>query len=149
MSTYTFLPNSMELQQKLWEKIDFNPKNRKKTIKNVGVKGLKFKNLKFRLLEALNNCLLDIHVQFNWSLTKTEQVDRFFHQILPNFAVKRIKIEKFKIPASRGPAECPDTHSCQISLCCDKNEGGDKFLTKSKHLDKFGRKRVKIQNSGF
>ena len=65
MSPYTSLPDFMELQQKLKEKIDFNPKNRKKPIKNVGVKGLKFKNLKIRPIEALNNCLLDIHVQFN------------------------------------------------------------------------------------
>ena len=76
----------------------FQPKRTgKKPIKNVGVKGLKFKNLKFRLLEALNNCFLDIHLHFNWSLTKTEQVDRFFYQILPNFDKferKRVKIEK-------------------------------------------------------
>ena len=59
------------------------------------------------LLEALNNCLLDIYVQFNWSLMKTEEVDRCFHQIVPNFdkfGRKRVKTEKFKIPASRRPA---------------------------------------------
>ena len=55
---------------------------------------------------------------------KTEEVDRCFHQIVPNFdkfGRKRVKIEKFKIPASRGPAEFLDTHPCQISLSYDEN----------------------------
>ena len=89
----------------------------------MGVKWLKFKNLKFRLLEALDNFLLDMcNIIDLWQ--KTEQVDRFFHHILPNFdnfGPKRIKIVKFKIPACRGPAECIDTHSCQISLSYDEN----------------------------
>ena len=54
----------MKLSQKLRVKIDFNQTTGKNQIKNVGVKGLKLKKLKFWLLEALNNCLLDIYVHF-------------------------------------------------------------------------------------
>ena len=101
-------------------------KRRKKSINHVGAKGLKLKKLRFQLQRGLRNYLFDIHGQFNSFLTKTVQVDSLFHQILPifnKFGRKRVKIEKFKIPASRGPAGCPDTHSCQISLSCDKNCG--------------------------
>ena len=73
------------LKQKLCEKIDFLPKSREKLIKNVGAKGLKFKILTFQCLRGLKNCLFDIHVQFNRSVTETMHVDNFFHKILPNF----------------------------------------------------------------
>ena len=46
-------------------------------------------------------------------LTKSKNFDKFGR--------KRVKIQKFKIPASRGPAEFLDTHPCQISLSYDKN----------------------------
>ena len=61
----------------------FLPKYGKKLIKNVDLKGLKFTNLRYQLLEHLNKYLHDTHVQFNWFLTKIVKVDRF---LSPNFA---------------------------------------------------------------
>ena len=59
MSIYTFVSYFMELRQKRREEIDFYQKKREKLIENVGLKGLKFTNLKYQLVEALNNYLGD------------------------------------------------------------------------------------------
>ena len=54
---------------------------------------------------------------------KTEGGDRFLtkSENFDKFGRKRVKIQKFKIPASRGPAEFLDTYPCQISLSYDEN----------------------------
>ena len=99
-------------------------KRRKKSINDVGAKGLKLKKLRFQLQGGLRNYLFDIHGQFNSFLPKTAQVDSLFNQILPifnKFGHKRVKIEKLKIQASSRPGECPHTHSCQNSWNYNKN----------------------------
>ena len=60
----------------------------------------------FWLQEDEGNVQIHIRVKFNGSLTKTIQVYRFLHPILPNFdkyGRERVKLEKkISILASRG-----------------------------------------------
>ena len=64
---------------------------------------------------------------------KTEGGDRFLTKSknFDKFGRKRVKIEKFKIPASRGLAYYQDTHPCQISLSYAKNSRSLRLLLKN------------------
>ena len=122
MSRYTFVPNFIELQQKLREEIDFwqSPK----IFNKFGRKRLKIEKIKKnRLLEDLRyRGPVQIHVHAKF-LTKSKNLDKFGR--------KRVKIHKIKIPASRGLAYYHDTFPFQISLSYAKNSRSLRLLIKN------------------